>query len=115
MDRLIAVIIVCAIAAPLVYKFAKHGGFQGAMFGARPRTRGQSLNLQSSGLCRMQLRVYVLSPADQQQGPHIGIEASGLFEGNGSIPLSRDEAKGLIEELSRALKESEAASSANAG
>jgi hypothetical protein len=106
------------VAAGILYKVIRHGGFKGAMFGAPVSHQIGEMEFGRRGLINTKVKVHVLSPHDPGAGPHVGIEVIHSTIGSWEmkpVALTRGEAKQLAEELLRAADASERTKSGVAG
>jgi len=108
-------VIFILVAGNLLYQIIKNRGWRGAMFGAPTRSPTCEMELKGRGMMvRSKLRLHVLDPRDPVEGPHVGIEVIHSTIGSWTmnpVSLSREEARKLAEELTRAAKNSESGAS----
>jgi hypothetical protein len=97
------------VAGSMLYRVIKNGGVKGALYGAPVRETVCEIQLQSRLMMKTTFKLDILEPADPVQGPHIGLEI--IRSGSGSwelrpFSMTRDEARRLAEELTRAADHS---------
>jgi hypothetical protein len=87
-----------------VHQLVIHGGFRGALFGARIRSTVGEMDLDGSGFTKRKLLIYRLEPGS---AAHIGIELRqrtlGSYQVEG-ISLSKSQARTLCQLLAKAAE-----------
>jgi len=100
-------IVFAAILAVWIYKLVAHGGFRGAMFGARIRDTVGELDITSSRFMKQKLVIYRLDSERPSNDPAVGLEmrftsfASYQMQ---PLPLTKSQARTLSQLLARAAE-----------
>ena len=95
-----------SIVAYFASSVIRHGGFKGAMFGAKILSSVGEISLAKRGLVSQKLRVHILDsddPADRSVGLELKSSGPGAWSMT-PIGLSSSEARRLISLLEEAIK-----------
>lgn len=98
-------IVLGGIVAYFLYSMFRHGGFKGAMFGARISSSIGEVATVTRGLGSQKLKVHLLE-VDDPTGPHVGIEltsSTALSWNTVPIKLSDAGVRELISLLEQSL------------
>lgn len=93
------------VAGYFIFNMIRHGGFRGAMFGARILSSVGEVQSSKRGLISQKLKVHVLD-GGSMASPAVGIELTSSAPGSWSttpITLSGADVRELISLLERAL------------
>lgn len=96
--------ILASVVAYFLFSIFRHGGFKGAMFGARVLGQVGEVSAPRRGFMSQKLKVHVLEAADPS-GPAIGIELSSSGPGAWSmtpVSLTSSDARQLVRLLEQA-------------
>jgi hypothetical protein len=95
------------VVISMVYQVFKHGGFRGALFGARVDRLIGEIQLQRRGIVSTKLKVHKLVAGEEGRSPDIGLEVIhttfGLWQMS-PVSLTKREAQQLADLLSRAAQ-----------
>jgi F420-0:gamma-glutamyl ligase-like protein len=104
-DELTPLLFLAAFVAFAVFGIVRHGGFKGALFGARISVTVGEVEMARSGLVRQRVRVHVLEGKESVER-RVGLEltqSAVLAWSMTPVSLSLDEARRLSELLSEAI------------
>ena len=96
-----------AVAAHLVFKVFRHGGFRGALFGAPIRATVAEIELPRRGMVKSRLKVHTL--AGDRGEPEVSLEIVHSTVGSWQmmpVSLSAEQAQRLADALADAARRS---------